>query len=133
MSHYHVAHGLAGYGPDVDEGTATFETLGEALEYARDELAGDVDIAHESAHSFGDAGQFENAWREVLRMESLELLRANLDPARAQAPLYANDPAAYRALQESQAGMFPVDAYGPAGRLYLWDCDEAECLERDER
>ena len=134
MTHYHVAHGLAGYGPDVDEGTPTFEVLAEALEYARDELASDIDLAHESAHAFGDAGQFEDAWREVLRMESLETLRANLDPARASAPLYAADPAAYNALQEKQAAeLFPVDAYGPAGRLYLWDCDEAECLEDDER
>lgn len=130
--HYHVAHGLAGYGPDTDENTPTFETLGEALEYAREELAGDIDIAHDTAHACGEAGDFEQAWAEVLRMESLENLRANLDPARRDAPLYRDDPVAYAALQESQAAMFPVDAYGPAGRLYLWDCDETECLEELE-
>lgn len=131
MSHYHVAHGLAGYGPDGDEGTPTFETLADALEFARDELAVDVDMAHEAMHSLADAGEFEQAWAEVLRIESLEVLRANLAPGRRNAPLYAADPAAYSALQVAQATEFPVDV-SDCGRLYLWDCDEAECLEELE-
>lgn len=130
-SHYHVQHGLAGYGPDCDESTPTFETLAEALDYARDELSTDADMAHEDAHALADDGRFEDAWQAIERMEELELLRANLDPKRQHAPLYANDPRAYAALQESQAAEFPVEV-GNHSRLYLWDCSETECLQELE-
>ncbi len=126
--HYHGSHGLAGYGPDGDFDTPTFETLGDALEYARDELSTDADMAHEDAHQLAASGDFESAWKAIELMESLELLQANLDPARKSAPLYVNDPAAYAALQESQAAEFPVDVCG-SSRLYLWECAEPECLE----
>jgi hypothetical protein len=131
-SHWHVATGLAGYGPDGSDGYATFATLAEALDYARDELRFAVDHAHESAHAHGDAGDYESAWENVLACERLETLRANLDPARASAPLYRDDAAAFVALQESQAADFPHDLTG-ADRLYLWQCEEpSECDHVDE-
>lgn len=129
--HYHVSHGLAGYGPDGDSDTPTFDTLGDALEYARDELSTDADMAHSDAHILAESGDFESAWKAIELMESLELLRANLNPARAAAPLYRDDPAAYAALQVSQAAEFPIDVSG-SSRLYLWDCAEPECLEDSE-
>lgn len=154
MSHFHVSHGLAGYGPDVDENTPTFTTLGAALEYARDELSTDVDMAHEDAHALAlHASQYHatwkldrsredmqrmaldhyaDAWRELERVEAIELLRANLDPARSSAPLYVNDAAACAALQEEQAAGFPVDV-SPNSRLYLWSCDESECEEDEDQ
>jgi hypothetical protein len=119
---------LQGYGPDVDEGTPTFDDLSSALEYARDDLSVWIDMAHEAAHSFAADGQFEDAWKEILRCEDLELWRANLDPARRDAPLYKDDPAAYAAMQSEQAAQFPRDvSYN--SRLYLWDCDESDCEE----
>lgn len=122
--HWHVATGLAGYGPEASDsdGFATFASLADALEYARDELVWFVDYAHEGAHAFGEAGQFEDAWKEVLRVEELENLRANLSPTRRLAPLYRDDPAAYAALQESQAAEFPHDVSHNT-RLYLWQCE----------
>lgn len=126
--HYHVQSGLAGYGPDADENTPTFETLADALDYARDELSTYVDMAHQDAHALAESGDFESAWLEILRIESLELLYANLDPKRASAPLYAGDAAAYAALQESQAQDFPHDVSSNA-RLYLWECAEPECVQ----
>lgn len=148
--HFHVAYGLAGYGPDApDDGFPTFETIGEALEYAREELSTDSDSAHSMAHDLAlhasqyhaayklDASRedmlrmavnhYANAWRELERSESLELLRANLDPARASAPLYRDDPAAYAALQETQLAEFPVDV-SEHSRLYVWDCSDSECV-----
>jgi hypothetical protein len=127
-SHYHVATGLAGYGPDASDtdGFATFDTLGSALDYARDELATFIEMAHEGSHAAADAGDYEQAWLEVCRVETLDTLRANLDPSRKQAPLYVDDDAAYAALQETQAADFPHDVSHNA-RLYLWECDEPDC------
>jgi hypothetical protein len=126
--HYHVASGLAGYGPDASDsdGFPTFETLGEALDYARDELLVFIDMAHEDAHALADDGQYEDAWRQIERVEALENLRANLDTKRASAPLYVDDAAAYAALQESQLAEFPHDVSHNA-RLYVWSCVETEC------
>ena len=124
--HWHVASGLAGYGPDGADGFASFDSLGDAIDYARDELTTYVDMAHQDMHASGEAGEYEAAWQSLLLVERLELLRANLDPARASAPLYRGDPAAYRALQESQADEFPHDVSHNA-RLYLWECAEPDC------
>lgn len=124
-SHWHVATGLAGYGPDGADGYASFDSLSGALDYARDELSTFVDFAHEGAHAAAEDGRFEEAWREVVRMEDLENWRANLDPKRAGAPAYVNDPAAYAAMQEEQAAQFPRDvSYNT--RLYLWQCETPE-------
>jgi hypothetical protein len=130
-SHYHVAYGLAGYGPDGADGFACFDEVGAALEYARDELARDVDMAHEDAHALADDGQYEDAWRAIVRMEDLEVLRANLDPARRQAPLYRDAAAAYAQLQTDQAGAFPHDV-SETSRLYLWECDVDGCEHCEE-
>ena len=129
--HWHVATGLAGYGPEGADGFVTFSTLSDALEYARDEISTFVDMAHEDAHACGAAGMFEDAWREVLRIEDLESWRANLDPARRSAPLYREDPAAYASMQEEQAAQFPRDvSYNT--RLYLWQCEDPATCEHGE-
>ena len=152
-AHFHVASGLAGYGPDAadSDGFAQFDTLAEALEYARDELDSWVDMAHEGAHDMAlHASQYHaafkldssredmramalehyaDAWSELERSEALEILRANLDPARRNAPLYRDDAAAYAALQRTQADEFPHDV-SHNSRLYLWECSE-DC-EGDE-
>jgi hypothetical protein len=130
-THFHVAHGISGYGPDGADGFPTFDTLADALDYAREELATDLDMAHETAHGFAEAGDYESAWKEILRMEALELLRANLDPKRKSAPAYANDPAAYAEMQEGQAAEFPV-AVSHSCNLYLWDCAESDCKDEEE-
>lgn len=121
---WYVASGIPGYGPELEPEDEGFESLSDALAYARDELSTFVDMAHETAHYLGEQGDFEAAWRQVELMESLELLRANLDPARASAPLYRDDAAAYAALQASQAAGFPVDVSHNT-RLYLWEGDES--------
>ncbi len=140
LTHWHVASGLAGYGPDCDEGTPTFHDLGDALEYARDELSVYVDMAYDGARSSAEpwapegheaaAPDYETAWQEVSRAWELETLRANLDPKRSEAPLYAGDTDAYSALQRSQAEEFPHDVSYNA-RLYLWDCQNEECLAEE--
>lgn len=128
--HYHVAYGLAGYGPDASDsdGFPTFESLGDALSYARDELSTDVDSLHISARMLAESEDYKGAWFEMMRAEDLDILRMNLDPARASAPLYVDDAVAYRALQQSQLADFPVDV-SASSRLYVWDCTETECVD----
>lgn len=128
QTHYHVAYGLAGYGPDDIGGQ--LETLSDALECARDELATDVDSAHEAILSHIESQEWEQACEAFTAMEALEILRMNLDPKRRSAPMYVNDPAAYAALQETQLDLFPVDV-GTSSRLYVWECD-ADCEIDDE-
>ncbi len=127
-AHYHVQSGLAGYGPDCDENTATFENLSEALDYARDEFLVYIDMLDGDMRQLASQGDYEESWRTFEFIERLEFLRANLDPRRANAPLYRDDAAAYAALQESQADEFPHDV-SHNSRLYLWTCTEAECID----
>lgn len=130
--HWHVATGLAGYGPDGSDGYACFDSLSGALEYARDEVLASVDYAHDSAHAAAASDDYRGAWEDVLRMESLETLAANLGSWRKSAPLYLHDPDAYAALQESQAADFPHDVSHNT-RLYLWQCeDPTTCEHCDE-
>jgi hypothetical protein len=131
MAHYHVANGIAGYGPDCDESTPTYDTLADAIEGAREELSVWEDIARETAEGFADAGDFESAWKEHKRAESLWILRANLDPARKNAPLYRDNPKAYADLLKSQFEDFPHDV-STNSRLYLWECDNEECESEDD-
>ncbi len=130
-NHWHVATGLSGYGPDGADGFASFDSLAQALDYARDEMRDAIDFAHDGAHGFAQAEDYESAWNEVLRIESLETLRANLDPARQSAPLYRDDPVAYAALLESQAADFPHD-WSEHTRLYLWQCEDPATCEHGE-
>lgn len=133
MTHYHVATGLAGYGPDAadTDGYPTFDTAQEALSYARDELTTWIDFAAETAQSYAAGEDYEQAWKESQRADDLETLRANLDPARREAPLYRDNPTAYQTLVQEQVGGFPHDvSYNT--RLYLWQCDESECADEDE-
>jgi hypothetical protein len=127
MAHWHIAHGLQGYGPDGADGFGCADSLESAAESARDELARDVDFCEESAHGFAEQGDFESAWVEHRRADSLELLRANLNPARSSAPLYADDPAAWQStLRSLLEQSFPV-AISHSTSLYVWECFEDDC------
>jgi hypothetical protein len=131
QTHWHVENGIAGYGPDTGEGTPTFDSLADALDYARDELNEFADMAHQAAHALAEQGQFEDAWRESTRVEALDVLRGNLDPKRRNAPLYRDNATAYASLLESQAAEFPHDVSYNV-RLYLWPCDAAECHDDND-
>jgi hypothetical protein len=126
--HWHVATGLAGYGPDGDDGFACFDTLSDALEYAREEITRSVDDADETAYAHADNRDYEAAWQEKRRADDLTALAANLAPTRREAPAYRDDPAAYASMQEDQAAQFPY-AVSHNTRLYLWQCDDPAACE----
>lgn len=133
-SHFHVASGLAGYGPDASDsdGFARFDTLGEALQYVHEsELPLWIDQAHETAQCLAAGEDYRGAWYEVVRADDLEALRQNLNPARRSAPMYVDDLAAYEAMQQDQLATFPRTV-SDSSRLYVWECDESYCNDDED-
>lgn len=127
--HYHVAHGLAGYGPDASDsdGFITCDDVRETADAIREELRMDVDYSFETAQAYADAGDYERAWHERARSDALEILRATFDNARQNAPLYRDDPNAWtETLVRLIAETFPLDV-SENGRLYVWLCTETDC------
>lgn len=130
-AHFHVAYGIAGYGPDADENTPTLESWEDVADYLHSELREVSDMVAEDANMLAESGAYEDAWNTLKRADDVDMLRANLDPRRAQAPLYRDDAAAWRdTIQRTIGEHFPLDTIG-ASRLYVWDCVEAECQDED--
>jgi hypothetical protein len=131
--HTHVASGLAGYGPDAaDSGFIVTHNVRETAEAIRDELNAWADIAYQSAEALADSGDFEQAWAEHKRSQSLETLRMNLDSKREEAPLYKDNPALWEStLQRLINENFPLDV-SHNSRLYVWDCIEHDDSEEEE-
>ncbi len=130
--HYHVESGMQGYGPDSDDGWYAHEGIRDVADAIRDELSIFEDIAHDSAESFADAGDFESAWSEHKRVESFEFLRANLSNDRESAPLYVDNPALWEGTLARIIGeTFPLDVSHNA-RLYVWECAETDCHNFEE-
>jgi hypothetical protein len=131
--HTHVASGLAGYGPDAaDSGFIVTHNVRETAEAIRDELNAWADIAYQSAEALADSGDFEQAWTEHKRSQSLETLRMNLDSKREEAPLYKDNPALWEStLQRLINENFPLDV-SHNSRLYVWDCIEHDDSEEEE-
>lgn len=123
---YFIAYGLAGYGPEGSEGftyATTWRNLADIVNQYLNESAGS---AYETADILGDAGNYEDAWHEHKRSESLDNLARNFDNARADAPLYRDDPAAWDATIERMVGeTFPLDVSHNT-RLYVWPCEDDE-------
>lgn len=134
MNHFHVATGLQGYGPDAADGYGTYavDALSDVAEAIRGELADAVDYLWQSHSALGEAGQYEDAYRAIVLTQHLDAMRANLDPKRADAPLYRDDAAAWQATLRRLV----LDAHGTDitdnTRLYVWECDNAECLADDD-
>lgn len=127
--HWHVATGLAGYGPDGADGYASATDAREIASALVSELDSAADFNYESAESLADPGKdYEAAWRTMKLGEALTALSANLDyDKRATAPLYVNDPAALdMTIMGIVASEFPLDITHNT-RLYVWQCDDSDC------
>jgi hypothetical protein len=129
--HWHVATGLAGYGPDasddnwstIDESDAT--GLADAI---RSEAIFIAEFEQEGAEALADSEDFKGAWETMKSAERFSNLAASFDNKRASAPLYAKDRALwhetiYRMVAES----FPADYRDGNSRLYVWECSETDC------
>jgi hypothetical protein len=133
--HYHVAFGLAGYGPDAadSDGFPFLPSLRDAVQYAGRELVDAAEYLFEGATVAGDQQDYETAWLDFRHSEDLRNLAANADiDGRADAPLFIGPEGAGRlaATVEDIAAGFPVDLdRSGTRRLYLWECVESGCYD----
>lgn len=135
-SHWHVATGLQGYGPESDEfGFPTFEDSDDGLIELVDEVHRILDEfsewEFESADALGESGQFEDAWKTRKHSDELDTLARNWSNDRRSAPAYAGDPALWSDWVRSNLDAFPIDVSFNT-RLYVWDCVEVDCLVDDD-
>lgn len=124
-AHWHVATGIAGYGPDAaDDNFDTLTSIREVAESVRYELDACADIAHDAAVAFADAGDFEQAWSEHVRSEDLGTRSLNLDAKREGAPLYVGNPGLWEETLQRLTGECSGMDVTPSVRLYVWECTE---------
>jgi hypothetical protein len=142
-THWHVASGLAGYGPDGDDGYADAVTWRELADLLHGELNQVAEYLHEVAEGEATDGDKALAYDLIRKSEEAERLARNLDDSRADAPLYADNAdlrdATVEALVESHFPYYYDHTVGPGNAarlaLYAWPCEagsECEHVEDDE-
>lgn len=133
-AHWHVATGFAGYGPDGADGYATADDVIGAADLARDDLREEIGGLSDTAESYADMKDFESAWKSHKLADELDIVRANISPKRAEAPLYRDQPGAWREMLTQLIGQtFPLalDIDG-SRRLYVWECETPDCDQTDD-
>lgn len=92
--HWHVKVGIPGYGPDLTDADGYAGTDdADAADSVRYELSSFADFLEDGASMLAEQEDYKGAWLNHKKAEALLALRANLDPARASAPFYRDDPA----------------------------------------
>lgn len=132
MTHYHVASGLAGYGPDASDDISDGPSFAEygptgAADAVRDELERTMDHLGDVAEGYAESGDYKDAWDTHKLGEALDMLRLNLAPERATAPLYRDrlDLWTETVTKLLSDPTFPLDLDIQGNtRLYVWQCAE---------
>ncbi|TKK84612.1 hypothetical protein FDA94_28705 [Herbidospora galbida] len=128
--HWHIAHGLAGYGPDGADGYNTATEIsgsGGLADQISDELDRDAESAHGLIRTEGEAGNFKEAFEAWELHDKLTTLSLNFSIRREDAPLYKDDkPLWERTVLRLVAENFPLDV-SDNSRMYVWECTEPEC------
>jgi hypothetical protein len=156
-THGHVESGLAGYGPENDDGFYPYANATEAASAASSELETFIDMAHEVASIAADFAQrardedndtleldqLREYLQESKRADELDILARNLDSdARAKAPIFLEDSALLESTMRAVIEGY-VDNGGNVHtgapwdvsyntRLYVWECSETECSVWDD-
>ena len=126
-AHWHVATGLAGYGPEGSDGYGTATDARVLADLIREELDNAASAATDTANSLADDGQYADAWKEKTRAEGMGTLALNFHNRRADAPLYRGKPELWAETVERMAvEHFPYDISHNT-RLYVWDCMDPSC------
>lgn len=132
-THWHVASGLSGYGPDGSDGFDSADNPEALADAIRGELNTWAEFEFESAKSHAESGDYESAWKLREHSDSLDTLRQNLDNDRANAPLYVNDRAAWHAtILRIVSEQFPLDVSEGRSRIYVWECNNGSDCEHTE-
>jgi hypothetical protein len=121
---YILAYGLPGYGPDAsDDNFSVATTWRDVADEARRMLSESADQAGDTAVSYADAGQYEDAWKIRAKADTLYNLADSFDNKRANAPLFRGRPDTWnRAIQSMVEEHFPYDVADNC-RLYVWESD----------
>jgi hypothetical protein len=120
-----VDTGLPGYGPDAsNESFIACETWCALA----DEIAGKLTEASESegevAATYGENGQYADAWKTHEHSDKMAVLALNFDINRASSPLYAeNHELWHDTIRTMIAENFPYDV-NQSCRIYVWESDE---------
>jgi hypothetical protein len=132
--HWHVATGLAGYGPDGSDGFGTGLSVTETAGLIESELNLASESARELAVARAAAKKYKDAWETMVRSDELDTLALNFSPKRKDAPLYKDNESAWEEEIKRKIGeTFPLDI-PEHSRLYVWEHEDDECehLEEDE-
>lgn len=125
--HYHVATGLAGYGPDGSDGYATAMDMATLADLIRSELRDASESEDQTSRSLAEAGHYKWAWQAKTRSEAMDTLAANFDNKRAEAPLYRGAAELWaETVQRLAVENFPYDI-SDNSRLHVWPCEESDC------
>jgi hypothetical protein len=134
--HWHVASGLAGYGPDAadSDGFTVAGTPEELSILLRYELSEWMDYESEMAQSYADDGDYKSAWQLLKHAsEDTDRLYRNLDNKRANAPYWQDNPGAWQAhILKVATEYFPYSVNEGKSKVYAWECEhgsECESLE----
>ena len=123
----HIAHGVTGYGPELEPDDMPIEGIREICDAIRWELERDADMLEGGASAMAEAGDYESAWEAHARADELLTLAMDLDfDRRATAPAYVNDvPALEATMLRIIRERFPLEiSSGPAVALYVWEPSE---------
>ncbi len=128
MTHFHVATGLSGYGPDDPDGYATGETWRDVADLIRDVLRDAAVPLADEADACSERFDYEgyHAARELA--DALHYMSENLSNSRAEAPLYTSGQASWDdAIADLVERQFPL-SISTRGyeRLYAWECAETD-------
>lgn len=126
MARY-VKTGIAGYGPDIDDGDEPFDDVEQVCNAIREELDAAQDMLHEDATTASEERDYQRYHDARELADKLDGLRHNLDYAsRAKAPLYANNHASLDATMERIiAENFPLSVdVGDTRRVYVWEAED---------
>lgn len=129
-THWHVASGLFGHGPDGADGFESADNPEALADAIRSELDAWIEREIETAELYAESEFYERAWKLRKHSDTLDSLRANLDNSRASAPLYVNDRAAWHAtILRTVSEYFPMDVSEGSSRVFVWECNNGSDCE----
>ena len=130
--HWHIYYAFPGCLPEGDP--STYESVEAAAEDLHDHWLDKLSEGlYEDAVIAGEAGEYEEAWKTIMRSEEVGNLARNFSPTRRNVPTYDGRPEAFRKMLLALIHEnFPLD--GSRGTyLYVTECVETDCeVEADD-
>jgi len=124
---FYVHTGLAGYGPDLEDGDYPARSWEDVASQVAWELRSAADFSHEGARVVAAADLYHEAWTALRLSWELDNLAANFENlanAESPAPLYQGRPELRHArIWDLLTSQFPLNI-SHNSRLYVFECEE---------